>query len=48
MARGIIARRVNAPLKFDRATGRITNHAPADELPAGNPPRPEWAEFYRL
>jgi predicted dehydrogenase len=48
MALGIIAQRVNARVKFDPATGRITNHRVADELLSGPPPRPEWEQFYRL
>jgi predicted dehydrogenase len=48
MALGIVAQRVNAPLRFDPVAGRITNHADADALLAGPPPRPEWAEYYRV
>jgi predicted dehydrogenase len=48
MALGILAQRVNAPLQFDPASGRITNHAVAHALLAGVPPRPEWAEYYRV
>jgi predicted dehydrogenase len=48
MALGIIAQRVNADLTFDPATRRITNHAVADALLDGPPPRREWEQFYRL
>ena len=45
---GIIAQRVNAPLTFDPATRRITNHKVADAMLDGAPPRKEWEEFYKL
>lgn len=48
MALGVIAQRVNARLTFDRATERITNHATANELLKGVPPRKEWEQFYQL
>lgn len=48
MALGILAQRVNAKLVFDPATQRITNHAVANELLAGNPPRKGWEQFYRM
>ena len=48
MAIGIIAQRVNARLAFDRKTKRITNHKIADALLDGVPPRPEWAQYYKL
>ncbi len=48
MALGIVAQRVNAPLKFDRATKRITNHSVADALLDGPPPRPDWEQYYKL
>lgn len=45
---GIIAQRVNADLVFEPATRRITNHAVANAMLDGPPPRPEWEQFYRL
>jgi hypothetical protein len=48
MAIGIIAQRVNATVKFDRATKQITNHKVANELLAGQPARKEWEQFYKL
>ena len=48
MAIGIIAQRVNAKVQFDPATRRITNHAVADKLLDGPPPRKEWEEFFKL
>ncbi|MBC8009604.1 MAG: Gfo/Idh/MocA family oxidoreductase [Burkholderiales bacterium] len=48
MALGIIAQRVNSPLKFDATTRRITNHALANALLDGPPPRGEWAQYYKL
>jgi hypothetical protein len=48
MALGIIAQRVNAKLRFDPKTRKITNHQAANRLLAGSPPRKEWAEFYKL
>ena len=48
MALGIIAQRVNAKLAFDPVTQEITNHSIANTLLAGNPPRKEWEQYYRL
>ena len=48
MALGVIAQRVNADLKFDPATRRITNHSVANALLDGPPARAEWEQFYRL
>lgn len=48
MALGVIAQRVNAKLKFDAKSGRITNHRWANELLQGPPPRKGWEEFYRM
>ncbi|MBS1715453.1 MAG: Gfo/Idh/MocA family oxidoreductase [Armatimonadetes bacterium] len=48
MAVGIIAQQVDAKLKFDRRTKRITNHALADSLLDGPPPRKGWEQFYKL
>ncbi len=48
MAFGIIAQRLNAPkLVFDPASRQITNHAAANALLAGPPPRKGWEQFYR-
>ena len=48
MALGIIAQRVNASLKFDRATKQITNHKLANALLFGAPPRKDWEQYYKL
>ncbi len=48
MALGVIAQRVNAKLIFDPKKKRITNHKVANALLQGAPPRPEWAEYYKL
>jgi hypothetical protein len=48
MSLGILAQRVNAPVRFDPVARRITNHALANEMLAGVPPRREWEQFYRL
>lgn len=48
MALGVIAQRVNAKFNFDPATKQITNHAQANALLAGAPPRKEWEQFYKL
>jgi hypothetical protein len=39
---------VNASIKFDPKTRRITNHKVADALLEGPPPRKEWEQFYKL
>jgi predicted dehydrogenase len=48
MALGVLAQRVNAKLAFDPVGKRITNHARANALLAGAPPRKEWEQYYRL
>jgi len=48
MALGIIAQRVNAKLEFDPATRQITNHALANQLLDGVPPRKDWEQYYKL
>lgn len=48
MAIGVIAQRVNAKLRFDRTTKRITNHKVADQFLDGPPPRRGWEEFYKM
>lgn len=48
MALGIISQRYNAKLTFDPVAQRITNHAEADAMLAGLPPRPGWEQYYRL
>ena len=45
---GVLAQRFGGTLKFDRATKRITNHAAADALLDGPPPRKGWESFYKL
>ncbi len=48
MALGIIAQRVNAKLSFDPATRTITNHALANAMLDGVPPRPDWEQYYKM
>jgi predicted dehydrogenase len=48
MVLGVIAQRLNAQLKFDRATKQITNNKTANALLAGPPPRKDWEQFYQL
>lgn len=48
MALGIISQRYNAKLTFDPVAKRITNHAEADTMLAGLPPRADWEQYYRL
>lgn len=48
MAIGVIAQRVNATLRFDPATKRITNHEVANQLLKGVTPRKEWLQYYDL
>ncbi len=48
MALGIISQRYNAKLTFDPVAGRITNHAEANTMLAGLPPRAGWEQYYRL
>jgi hypothetical protein len=45
---GVLAQRLNAKLKFDRETKRITNNPLADMLLTGAPPRKGWEEFYKM
>lgn len=48
MALGIISQRYNAKLTFDPVAGRITNHAEANTMLTGLPPRAGWEQYYRL
>jgi hypothetical protein len=48
LALGVLAQRFGGKLVFDRATRRITNHAAADAMLDGPPPRKGWESFYRL
>ncbi|MEY4917666.1 MAG: hypothetical protein RL616_1579 [Verrucomicrobiota bacterium] len=48
MALGIIAQRVNAKLEFDAVKKQITNHAVANSLLVGPPPRKGWEQFYKV
>lgn len=48
MAIGIIAQRLNATLRFDRGSKRITNHKIANALLAGVQPRRRWEQYYKL
>ena len=48
MALGIIAQRLNARLVFDPVAKQITNHALANQLLVGPPPRKGWEQFYQL
>ena len=45
---GVLAQRLNTPLKFDRELKIITNNKLANELLTGEPPRKGWEEFYKL
>ncbi|MFC3336856.1 hypothetical protein [Flavobacterium palustre] len=45
---GVIAQRLNTPLKFDRNTKTITNNPFANALLTDVPPRKGWEEFYKL
>jgi hypothetical protein len=45
---GVIAQRLNAPIKFDRGAKIITNNEFANALLTGLPPRKGWEEFYKL
>lgn len=45
---GCIAQRLGVNLEFDANTNQITNHARANELLKGNPPRKGWEEYYKL
>jgi predicted dehydrogenase len=45
---GVLAQQLNAKLKFDRKTKRITNNKIADHLLTGTPPRKGWEQYYKL
>ncbi|PRY48349.1 oxidoreductase family protein [Arcticibacter pallidicorallinus] len=45
---GVMAQRLNSPLKFDRETKTITNNKFADAMLTGLPPRKGWEEFYKI
>ncbi len=45
---GCIAQRLNQGFKFDRETGRITDHKVADQLLVGPPPRKGWEQYYKV
>jgi hypothetical protein len=45
---GVMAQRLNVPLKFDRKTKTITNNTFANAMLAGAPPRKGWEEFYKV
>ncbi|MBT7162783.1 MAG: Gfo/Idh/MocA family oxidoreductase [Victivallales bacterium] len=45
---GVLAQRLGETLQLDRETKQITNHAVANQLLAGPPPRKGWEEFYKL
>lgn len=48
MALGVVAQRVNARLEFDINKKVITNHALANQLLTGPPPRKNWEQYYKL
>lgn len=48
MALGVVAQRVNARLEFDTNKKVITNHAIANELLIGPPPRKGWEDYYKM
>lgn len=45
---GVLAQRMNVPLKFDRETKTITNNEFANALLISEPPRKGWEEFYQV
>ena len=45
---GVMAQRLNVPIKFDRKTKTITNNTFANAMLAGAPPRKGWEEFYKV
>jgi len=45
---GVMAQRLNVPIKFDRNTKVITNNEFANSMLAGIPPRKGWEEFYKV
>lgn len=45
---GVIAQRMNMPLRFDLQTKEITNNKFANAMLAGLPPRKGWEEFYKV
>jgi len=48
MALGVIAQRRNVKLTFDPVTKQITSDKIANQLLMGQPPWPEWKQFYQL
>ena len=45
---GVMAQRLNVPIKFDRNTKVVTNNAFANDMLAGVPPRKGWEDFYKV
>ncbi|NCB08490.1 MAG: gfo/Idh/MocA family oxidoreductase, partial [Bacteroidia bacterium] len=45
---GVLAQQLNTKIVFDREKKQITNHALANQLLVGTPPRKGWEEFYKL
>lgn len=45
---GVMAQRLNVPIKFDRNTKQVTNNEFANAMLAGLPPRKGWEEFYKI
>jgi len=45
---GVMAQRLNAPLRFDRNTKEVTNNPFANAMLTGIPPRKGWEEFYKI
>ncbi|MDR2005018.1 MAG: Gfo/Idh/MocA family oxidoreductase [Prevotella sp.] len=45
---GVMAQRLNVPIKFDRNTKVVTNNAFANDMLAGVPPRKGWEDFYKI
>ena len=43
-----ISQRYNTKLTFDPVAQRITNHAEANAMLTGLPPRAGWEQYYRL
>jgi predicted dehydrogenase len=45
---GVIAQRLGGRLTFDPVRRKFSGHAAANRLLVGPPPRPGWAQYYRL
>jgi len=45
---GVMAQRLNVPIKFDRNTKIVTNNEFANAMLTGLPPRKGWEDFYKI